>query len=721
MTGAADRGDSQRSDPLGSLRQLLHGVLKEATHDSEGRVEIPLPDGLTKLFIGSEPRASGPTRLYVGALLPPDGLISAPGLSRAFGGGSVVRNGGRKELHQFSPYGPADVQSIPRETTDWFVDRIRNAWAIARQSSSAADGAREADKPNMAMEALPPQLVVLEAKAAELREPVGPQPDAATDANVLIVAELRREVEALRRDRDETQQLLVFADTEVADLRAALDAAEQRARHAARAAAEAEAETVRAREQATRQSPEEGTLDVNQFTDEITAILELAMREREADATTITVLERAHRLLGGDARVAVLLGRRYLDVGRPADAIQTLASQAGVVVSPIAAALLVEAHLAERRLPEASLLERADWGASHAANLLISADWFTSDAVVAMAPALASNPMAGLGEWFERMADDMPADALQRLMDAWRAHDPQQTARWLVTAVESHSVSDDAPWVVDGLRAALELGEESLVGRTITALLGVARKSGDVAQLNQLASVWRRRLTGRERLLTGVRLAIAQADLRGGATADEDQAQVLADLYWEAKRQRDESSLKETLALVDRTRATASASVLALLEQCHQPDASQPAGPAQPVSSVSEALEYVRQKYPELVVLTEAVDSARERGARGYKAVLKSLEALGKVAHDYAHDSLGSSVQEACRLLPGFREDISDSAKQEFRADYERRLPDGRLVMLGPHINGGLKDGRIYFHIDEKLRRLVVGHVGRHLRGAQDT
>lgn len=719
---AQPRGEDRRPDPLEALGRLLGRALEVVTQATDGRVEIPLPDGLTRVFVGSAPKSSGPTRLYVGALLPPDGLISAPDLSRAFGGGSVVRNEGRKELHQFSPYGPADVQTNPRATTDWFVGRITAAWDIAsEQSSLAPDGEPDAGDPTSATEDLQAQVEALEAEAAELRERVRSHESSAPDDKSGLIRELQREVEALRRDRDETQQLLVVADREAADLKSALRAAEQAAKNAARAAAEAEAQMVRPGDHADGQSGEGGSADVSSLVDEMSDILELALRDRVADKTTIAVLERAHRLSEGNARLAALLARRYLDVGRPVDAIQTLTSQAGVEVSPVSAALMVEAHLTDQVLPEPTLIERADWEASSAADLLKSADWLTPDAIVGLAPALAANPFTGLNAWFGQMADRMPVDVLPPLFEAWRAHDPEQAICALLAAVERRTISADTPWVVDGLRGAFDISEESTVGQAIAVLLDIARRSDNVSLLHELASVWRRRLTGSARLVTGVRLAIAQADLRAGSESSQAEAQLLVDLYWDAKRHGDEANLEEILALVDRTKSTANAAIRSLLEQCRRPEAIRGVGPAQPVSNVSEALEYVSQKYPKLVVLREARDSARQRGASGYKTALTSLEALGRVARDYAADNLHSSVQEACRSLAGFREDVSDSAKQQYRSDYERRLPDGRIVMLGAHINGGLREGRIYFYIDEKLRRIVIGHVGKHLRGAQDS
>jgi hypothetical protein len=60
--------------------------------------------------------------------------------------------------------------------------------------------------------------------------------------------------------------------------------------------------------------------------------------------------------------------------------------------------------------------------------------------------------------------------------------------------------------------------------------------------------------------------------------------------------------------------------------------------------------------------------------------------------------------------------DVSTTAKQKFAEDYQRSYR-GRRIMLGPHFR---RDGRqlvrVYCFLDEVERRVVVGHVGRHLR-----
>jgi hypothetical protein len=136
---------------------------------------------------------------------------------------------------------------------------------------------------------------------------------------------------------------------------------------------------------------------------------------------------------------------------------------------------------------------------------------------------------------------------------------------------------------------------------------------------------------------------------------------------------------------------------------------------------VFEALEAAQRRFPGLIVLPEAEKSARQRGNEGVKQARDSLFALGEVAERYGAGELNTGLDEALSKLPGFKSGISAVARQKYRRSYARRLPDGRDCLLGPHLDGGGNGGRIYFAVDEQGRRLIVGHVGRHLPGKNDS
>jgi hypothetical protein len=89
---------------------------------------------------------------------------------------------------------------------------------------------------------------------------------------------------------------------------------------------------------------------------------------------------------------------------------------------------------------------------------------------------------------------------------------------------------------------------------------------------------------------------------------------------------------------------------------------------------------------------------------------------LGEVSVGFAAD--GIDPYEA--IHDGgfkFKPDISDTAKQKYRAAYEVRDVDGTTLLLGPHLDLGNKSTllRVYFAIDLDARRIVVGHIGDHL------
>jgi hypothetical protein len=60
-----------------------------------------------------------------------------------------------------------------------------------------------------------------------------------------------------------------------------------------------------------------------------------------------------------------------------------------------------------------------------------------------------------------------------------------------------------------------------------------------------------------------------------------------------------------------------------------------------------------------------------------------------------------------------FAPSVSENAAQKYGADYTI-VRNGVPMLLGPHIR--CSDARIYFLVDSTQRRVVVGHVGRHLR-----
>lgn len=132
---------------------------------------------------------------------------------------------------------------------------------------------------------------------------------------------------------------------------------------------------------------------------------------------------------------------------------------------------------------------------------------------------------------------------------------------------------------------------------------------------------------------------------------------------------------------------------------------------------LGEIVRRAKATRPHLVILPEAERSASEwRYDRGDLVEL-DLARLDTVAAEWAAGALRGDFGAACRDhgLDWVR-DVSASAKQKYAEDYLRSYK-GRPIMLGPHFR---RDGRqlvrVYCFLDEEDRRVVVGHVGRHLR-----
>jgi hypothetical protein len=129
-------------------------------------------------------------------------------------------------------------------------------------------------------------------------------------------------------------------------------------------------------------------------------------------------------------------------------------------------------------------------------------------------------------------------------------------------------------------------------------------------------------------------------------------------------------------------------------------------------------------------MLPAAFDSAKDAPYRGQlQPVLDMLSCIRNVARRYAAgDSSGHKKMFEEEGEPGYRANVSDTAHQEFRSDYRRLYSTEsgiEEILLGPHISngGGAPNSTvvIYWYIDDRRRKYVIGHVGRHLRGRRDT
>lgn len=101
--------------------------------------------------------------------------------------------------------------------------------------------------------------------------------------------------------------------------------------------------------------------------------------------------------------------------------------------------------------------------------------------------------------------------------------------------------------------------------------------------------------------------------------------------------------------------------------------------------------------------------------------VLDDLLALDRVAGAWQRGELTCDFKIACTNegSTGYRNGISQTARQKYEDDYRRRYED-EWVMLGPHLRRSVGAAseilRIYWYADAEQRVFVIGHVGEKLR-----
>lgn len=101
-------------------------------------------------------------------------------------------------------------------------------------------------------------------------------------------------------------------------------------------------------------------------------------------------------------------------------------------------------------------------------------------------------------------------------------------------------------------------------------------------------------------------------------------------------------------------------------------------------------------------------------------ALLVDLVKLDSVAVQWmTGDITDTTFALACRNVGlDYASDVSDTARQEYGEDYAVRW-QGRVVLARAHLRRGkgVHHYRIHLYLDRDQRRVVVGHIGRHLRG----
>ena len=146
--------------------------------------------------------------------------------------------------------------------------------------------------------------------------------------------------------------------------------------------------------------------------------------------------------------------------------------------------------------------------------------------------------------------------------------------------------------------------------------------------------------------------------------------------------------------------------------------------PGPVVRTVLEAVEAAQsEEHPKVVFLREAFDSARKSDYQQPGKVLDALRAVAEAADRFAAGTLDGGFHRFFQAA-GFQYagSVSFTAASKWVRDYER-MHEGKKITLGPHLKLGTGGPdaclRIYWWIDEEARKLVIGHVGKHLTGAR--
>ncbi len=143
--------------------------------------------------------------------------------------------------------------------------------------------------------------------------------------------------------------------------------------------------------------------------------------------------------------------------------------------------------------------------------------------------------------------------------------------------------------------------------------------------------------------------------------------------------------------------------------------------PAGAPASVLDAVRIAEATCRNLVILPEALESARASQYDDPQQVLDDLRALEDLANSWQGGRLtqGFKAAMAEHGITGYRDGVSTTALNKYGSDYARDY-NGQRITLGPHLRRGTGAPnvilRIYWYNDEAARALVVGHVGPKLR-----
>ena len=140
--------------------------------------------------------------------------------------------------------------------------------------------------------------------------------------------------------------------------------------------------------------------------------------------------------------------------------------------------------------------------------------------------------------------------------------------------------------------------------------------------------------------------------------------------------------------------------------------------PSASMPRVLDAVYRAAKECKHLEFARSAYDTANDLEGPVPFTVFSILRSLDQAVGEWRADRIPvAGLRSYLRQLRvDFVPDISENAKQKYADDYTI-THEGRKILLGPHVRSGRRRNllRIYLHIDEATKSMLVGKVTRHL------
>jgi hypothetical protein len=618
-------------------------------------------------------------------------------LGRMLGMVQVLPLGNEAEVRRWSPYRPEDIDRTPQEAVDWSVTTIETMLEELRARGRVVPQG---------------QLTLPEPRPPVVESPVAPPDAPKIDTEA---------VQALERRIAEVEQLNASIGTELAAARADLAKTQGQLETALR---ERDAAVALSRDLAERphgsDDPAAPTAPTIDPVPNLVSTFDLLAEAGSRTSTLIEVLRRFLEIAPDDPRLREELGIYLLRDDQVQEALSILGGLGADGLTPRGASALVEASFRQKTLPDdLDILGRVDWRMGNVATYLRDMPtWVPRDQLLDITQVIGQSGPPQFGAYLQAVATMIAPAQTERLFAVWFDLDPTGSLDQLLGWLDAKKVGMGQAWVRDAVELAADDEDRRIARRALDLLVNDAADRHDADALLDLvdsarghmkASDWRAWAIG----------WLREAASAGGSQGPMDRcaAMTLEVLRDSASVREEDAEYGLAVVLEPKVSHELAVALRSELDRLRPVDIT-----VRDVTTVSEALKATEERYPGLVVLPDARKSAEKRGTVGVSKAREALFALGEVADRYARGELDEGLDEALAVLPGFKPDISDSAKKQYRQHYLKQLPGGGKVMLGPHIDiGGGDAGRAYFAIDRASKRIILGHAGEHLPGKRDT